>query len=260
MRALEVTALTIYLLLQRRGEFMAQAGRKSTSGRRTALNVGAREVDCERAWLAAIVDFCSDAILSKTLDGTITSWNAAAERMYGYSAAEAIGRSIELIVPEDRRDELNGMDERLARGERVPPFETVRLTKDRRRIDVALTMSPIIDHAGTVVGASGIGRDVSERRRADEALRRSQGQLKDFVKNSALGLQWVGPDGIVLWANQAHLDLLGYAREEYIGRHSPNSTPTRPRSENSSIAFTAMSNSTTTRPACAARTARSGMC
>jgi PAS domain S-box-containing protein len=175
--------------------------------------------ESERAWLAAIVDFSSDAILSKRLDGTITSWNAAAERMYGYPPAEAIGRSIEIIVPEDRRDELKAMDERLARGERVPPFETVRVTREGRRIDVALTMSPIIDRTGAVVGASGIGRDISERRRAEEALRRSQAQLKDFVENSAIGLHWVGPDGIILWANQAELDLLGYARDEYLGRH-----------------------------------------
>jgi PAS domain S-box-containing protein len=175
--------------------------------------------ESERAWLAAIVEFSSDAILSKTLDGTITSWNAAAERMYGYSAAEAIGRSIEIVVPEDRLGELRGMDERLARGERVPPFETVRLTRDGRRIDVALTMSPIIDQTGAIVGASGIARDISERRRAEDALRRSQAELKDFVENSAIGLQWVGPDGIILWANQAKLDLLGYAREEYLGRH-----------------------------------------
>jgi PAS domain S-box-containing protein len=177
------------------------------------------EPESERAWLAAIVDFSSDAILSKGLDGTITSWNAAAERMYGYPAAEAIGRSIEIIVPEDRREELGAMDERLARGERVPPFETVRVTQDGRRIDVALTMSPIIDHTGAVVGASGIGRDVSERRRAEEALRRSQAQLKDFVENSAVGLRWVGADGVILWANQAELDLLGYTRGEYVGRH-----------------------------------------
>ena len=175
--------------------------------------------ESEHAWLAAIVDFSSDAILSKRLDGTITSWNAAAERMYGYPAAEAIGRSIEIIVPEDRRDELCGMDERLARGERVPPLETVRLTRDGRRIDVVLTMSPIVDDTGAVVGASGIGHDISERRRAEEAVRRSQAQLKDFVENSAIGLRWVGPDGIILWANQAELDLLGYMKSEYVGRH-----------------------------------------
>src|SRR5262245_5042046 len=79
------------------------------------------ELGSDRAWLAAIVDFSSDAILSKKLDGTITSWNAAAERMYGYPPAEVIGRSIEVLVPEDRREELRAMDERLARGERVPP-------------------------------------------------------------------------------------------------------------------------------------------
>jgi PAS domain S-box-containing protein len=177
------------------------------------------ELECDRAWLAAIVDFSSDAILSKKLDGTITSWNAAAEQMYGYPAAEVIGRPIELLVPEDRREELRAMDERLARGERVPLLETKRLTRDGRLIDVALTMSPIIDQTGAVVGASGIGHDISARRRAERALRRSQAELEDFVENSVIGLHWVGPDGIILWANQAELDLLGYRRDEYLGRH-----------------------------------------
>jgi PAS domain S-box-containing protein len=93
--------------------------------------------ESEQAWLAAVVEFSSDAILSKALDGTITSWNAAAETMYGYPAAEVIGRSIEFMVPEDRLDELRAMDERLARGERVAPLETVTIDGD----DVALQPS-----------------------------------------------------------------------------------------------------------------------
>jgi PAS domain S-box-containing protein len=135
------------------------------------------------AWLAALVESSFDAILSKSLDGTITSWNAAAERMYGYPAAEAIGRSIELIVPVDRRAELRAMDAQLARGERVAPFETVRLTRDGQRIVVQLTMSPIVDQRGAVVGASGIGRDVTERRRADERQRRLIEELNHRVRN-----------------------------------------------------------------------------
>jgi PAS domain S-box-containing protein len=98
-------------------------------------------------------------------------------------------------------------------------LETVRLTRGGRRIDVALTMSPIIDRTGAVMGASGIGRDITRRRRADEELRRSQAELRDFVENCALGLRWVGADGTILWANRAELDLLGYTREEYVGRH-----------------------------------------
>jgi PAS domain S-box-containing protein len=140
--------------------------------------------DAQQAWLAALVDSSFDAILSKSLGGTITSWNAAAERMYGYPAAEVIGRSIELIVPEDRLHELRGMDERLARGERVLPFETVRLTRDGRRIDIALTMSPIVDGQGRVVGASGIGRDVTERRQAERQRQLLIEELNHRVKNT----------------------------------------------------------------------------
>ena len=105
----------------------------------------------QHAWLAALVESSFDAILSKNLDGTITSWNAAAERMYGYPAAEVIGRSIELIIPPDRLGELRDMDAQLARGERVAPLETVRLTRDGRRIDVdgSVRRDPAaVDHLG----------------------------------------------------------------------------------------------------------------
>ena len=170
-------------------------------------------------WLAALVDSSCQAIISKTMDGTITSWNAAAERMYGYQAAETLGRSIEMIIPEDRLEELRAVDRKLVRGERVAPFETVRVTRDGRRIDVALTISPIIDADGRVVGSSGICHDISARLRTEDELRRSQGKLWDFVENSAVGLHWVGPDGTILWANQTELDMLGFRREEYVGRH-----------------------------------------
>jgi PAS domain S-box-containing protein len=150
---------------------------------------GSAEAESKHAWLAALVDSSFDAILSKTLDGTITSWNAAAERMYGYAAAEAIGRSIEFIVPADRLAELRGMDEQLARGERVLPFETVRLTRNGRRIDVQLTMSPIVDEQGTVVGASGIGRDITERRHIERQRQLLIEELNHRVKNSLATVQ-----------------------------------------------------------------------
>src|SRR5438477_2192409 len=120
-----------------------------------------------RARLAAIVDSSEDAIVSKTLDGIITSWNPAAERMFGWTAAEAIGRPITLIVPEAQRAEEDDVLARVRRGERVEHFDTVRVTKDGRLVDVSLTVSPVRDSAGRVVGASKIARDISERRRVE---------------------------------------------------------------------------------------------
>jgi len=118
--------------------------------------------------LAAIVDSSDDAIISKTLDGVITSWNPAAERMFGYSASEAIGRHIVLIIPAERRGEEAMVLARLRRGERVDHFETVRQTKDGRLIDISLTVSPVRAADGTIVGASKIARDVTDRKRSDE--------------------------------------------------------------------------------------------
>src|SRR5688572_17415627 len=138
--------------------------------------------DAVRARLAAIVDSSDDAIVSKTLDGIITSWNGAAERLFGYSAAEAIGRSIFLIIPDDRRAEESDVLARLRRGEKIDHFETVRQAKDGRRIPISLTVSPIRDPQGTIVGASKVARDVSERVAAREALRRAQEKLEERVR------------------------------------------------------------------------------
>jgi PAS domain S-box-containing protein len=118
--------------------------------------------------LAAIVESSDDVIVSKTLDGIITSWNPAAERTFGWTAAEAIGRSIMLIVPEDRRAEENDVLARIRRGERVDHFETVRLTKDGRLVDMSITVSPLKDAVGRVVGASKVARDITERRRLED--------------------------------------------------------------------------------------------
>src|SRR5690242_3230101 len=106
-----------------------------------------------RAHLAAIVASSDDAILTKSLAGIITSWNQAAERMYGYSAAEAIGRSVTLIIPTDQPDEFPSIMSRLRRGERVDHYETVRQHKDGHRLEVSVTVSPILSGDGTIIGA-----------------------------------------------------------------------------------------------------------
>src|SRR5438105_2196264 len=124
--------------------------------------------------LAAIVESSDDAIIGKQLDGTITSWNPAADRIYGYSAEDAVGRPIEMLEPEDRRGEIKSLLARLQAGERIEQFETVRLHKDGSRIDVVLTISPIKDDSGQTVGASTIARDIRERRAAEAALRQSE--------------------------------------------------------------------------------------
>jgi PAS domain S-box-containing protein len=117
--------------------------------------------------LAEIVEQSEDAIISQDLTGLITSWNPAAERMYGYTGREAQGQSIRLIIPAGREDEEADVVRRVRSGERVPPFDTVRPRKDGTRIDVALTVSPIRDHKGRIVGASKIARDISQRKRVD---------------------------------------------------------------------------------------------
>jgi two-component system, chemotaxis family, CheB/CheR fusion protein len=129
--------------------------------------------------LAAIVESSDDAIISKTLGGVITSWNRAAERMYGYTAEEVIGRGIALLHPPDQADDMELILDRIRRGERVDHYETRRRAKDGRILDVSLTVSPIRDADGVIVGASKIARDITDRKRAEEALRRSEEQLRE---------------------------------------------------------------------------------
>ncbi len=138
-----------------------------------------KQAEVERARLAAIVNFSNDAIIG-TIDGIITSWNAAAQRLYGYTAAEAIGLPLTVLVPSDQAAALADIVQRVQRGERIEAHETVRLHKDGTLIPVALTVSPIRDAAGTFVGTSGISRDISERLQA-EAARREQAALAEAL-------------------------------------------------------------------------------
>ena len=130
-----------------------------------------RRVEAERAFLAAIVESSSEAVIGKTLEGVVTSWNAAAERLYGYAAGEAVGRHVSFLVPPELRGDLAEIMARVRAGERAEREETVRLRKDGRPIDVSLVVSPVRDASGRLVGASSITRDITERKRAEERLR-----------------------------------------------------------------------------------------
>jgi PAS domain S-box-containing protein len=133
-----------------------------------------RELRDSQNRLALIVDSSQDAIIGKNLDGVITHWNRAAERMYGYTAQEMIGKSISILAPKDRPDEIPGILEKIRHGERVEYFETVRVTKDLRRLDVSISVSPIYDTEGKIVGASAIARDITAQKRTEDQLRHSQ--------------------------------------------------------------------------------------
>lgn len=136
-----------------------------------------KQTEQPKALLAAIVDSSDDAIVSKNLDGVITSWNQGAERLFGYAAKEAVGQSIKLIIPPERYHEEDEILARLRRGERIDHFETVRVRKDGAPLDVSLTISPVKDSTGRIVGASKVGRDITERKRTEDALRRSEERL-----------------------------------------------------------------------------------
>src|SRR5262245_53636941 len=116
---------------------------------------------------AAIVESADDAIVGQTPNGVITSWNAAAERLFGYPAASAVGRHIGLVIPEERRAEEDAVRAHVQRGQRVAHFDTIRVTQDGRRLEVSVTVSPIKNPAGEIIGASEIARDVSEHKQVD---------------------------------------------------------------------------------------------
>ena len=184
------------------------------------------------SWLAAIVESSDDAVIGKTLDGTITSWNAGAARMYGYPAGEMVGRNVSVLVPPDRPGELAPILGRLGRGERIAHFETKRCHKDGSIIDVSVSVSPIRDRGGAVIGASTVARDVTKRNRAEAERRvieqqRQQSERREFglasqlaaiVESASVAIIGATLDHVVTSWNSAAERMLGYAPGEMIGR------------------------------------------
>ena len=169
-----------------------------------------------RTLLAAIVDSSDDAIIGKDLDGVVTSWNPGAERMYGYKRAEMLGKPLNIIAPPNRQDEIPNILARIRRGERVEHFESVRLTKDGRRLNVSITVSPIRDSAGQIIGASAIARDITPIEKARRALEESRSRAHALFQSAAQGIVIVDRTGRVVMANPAMQKMFGYG-DELIG-------------------------------------------
>lgn len=180
-----------------------------------------RRSERDSALLASIVASSDDAIVSKDLDGIITSWNQAAERLFGYSADEAVGRSITLIIPEDRLHEEDEILRRIRRGERIEHFETVRRHKHGELLPTSVTISPLVDGSGAIVGASKIARDLRPTRRADDELRKTEeryGRLAELLPVGVYSCE--APSGRITYHNQYAARLWGRSPEEGVAHEA----------------------------------------
>ncbi|MDD5205945.1 MAG: PAS domain S-box protein, partial [Desulfobacterales bacterium] len=176
-----------------------------------------RQAEREHERLSAIVESTDDAIIGKMLDGTVTSWNKAAEKMYGFTAVEMLGKSVLRIIPVDRRKEFSRILGHLSRGDEIAHHDTVRVRKDGARFDVSVTVAPIKNHYGEIVGASTIARDITGRKKAEEALQASLKReqfLADLVRNASVAMAVGYVDGRLSTSNLAFQNLTGYSEEE----------------------------------------------
>jgi PAS domain S-box-containing protein len=174
----------------------------------------AQDVDLRR--LAAIVESSDDAIIAATFEGIITDCNASAGRMLGFSRQELIGKPISLITPPDLRNEPLESQNRLLKGESVARFESLRVRKDGKAIHVAIAVSPVKDQDGRIVGGAAILRDITERKAMEDALRRSEASFRSFVENAPYGILRTTPEGQIVQANPALVEMLGYTSEKEV--------------------------------------------
>ncbi|SHG41766.1 PAS domain S-box protein [Bradyrhizobium erythrophlei] len=173
----------------------------------------------ERLFSAA-VESSNDAVITKSLDGTITGWNPAAERLFGYTAAEAVGKNIDLIVPPDRIAEVHDILRRVNWGETIEQYETVRLRRDGRLVEVALRISPIKTPSGAIIGASKTARDITESRRTQHALRQQIEERRRIFDTSQDLILVIDPSGVLVQVSPSAETILGYAPDEMIGRNA----------------------------------------
>src|SRR6185437_8759197 len=170
-----------------------------------------------RSHLAAIVTSSDDAIISKSLDGIILSWNRGAERMFGYTAEEIVGKSVTILIPPEQIDEEPIILERIRRGERIDHFQTVRVRKDGRRLDISLTVSPVRNDTGRIVGASKVARDITQQKRIEAQSRASEQRFR-LMADSAPVFIWMADETRArIWVNKAWLDFTGRAIDQELG-------------------------------------------
>ena len=183
-----------------------------------ALGESNRRGAASRTRLAAIVDSSNNAIVSKDLNGIITSWNHSAERIFGWSAHEAIGRPVTMIIPPELYQEEAEIMRKLRSGERIDQFETTRVTKAGRRIRVSITISPVRNFLGRIVGASKTALDITRLKEIEEESRRFEEQLRAAFSQTYSFLAFLATDGTILEANRAAIEGCGYTRDGVIGK------------------------------------------
>jgi PAS domain S-box-containing protein len=185
----------------------------------TEAATGAQETrqlveDASRDLLAALVRSSADAMVIETLDGTVTYWNPAAEQLYGYAAEEVIGRPLDMLIPPDQMSQASELIHKAHRGEHVTNVEAERWTKDGRRIDVSLSISPVRNEAGEIISTSAIVRDITERKATEQALAASEALLEVAFENATIGMIMLSPDDQTLRVNHALCQMLGYLVDE----------------------------------------------
>ena len=159
--------------------------------------------------LATIVETSDDAIISKNLDGVIQTWNRGAERIFGYTADEIIGKPVTTLMPPELYDEEPGILARLRRGERIDHYQTVRRRKDGTLLDISLTVSPVTDTAGRIVAASKIARDITAQKRAETALRDNEQRLQDLLAAIPAAIYTTDTAGKITYYNEAAVEFSG---------------------------------------------------